>query len=226
MRHLLLTVALAWFLLGIVACSDGNDAMDDAHTHYIVDVVTYVGSDASTGNACFELVGRDVSGSVMLQGNVPVPEGTKNLQRMLLRYTPAEDGMQHQASRRVTVHSMSNVITDSLRFSTAPLDLYAMHPVKMRSAWRTGDFINLHCQVEYTGKARTMMMLIDDHTRNQDTVHCHLHHDLRTDTAYFWRECYASFNVGNVWKRTQCKTLRLHVNDDEQGIKHYDFDRK
>lgn len=223
MNRLLHTWAIVVLLVVATAC--GNDAVrDDSYTHSLTDVVTYVGTDATTGNAQYELVGRDLSGSTMLQGNVKPAEGMKPLQRVLLRYGYADD-REGATQRSIKVYGTGNVFTDSLRYTTASLDKYARHPVKMRSAWRTGDFINLHCQAEYTGKARTLMLLIDDATRNLDTVQCYLHHDLRTDTAYQWRECYASFNVGNVWKRTQCKTMRIHVNDATAGDKCYDFDR-
>lgn len=218
MKQLLFIVAMALLLTTIAAC-DKEIKTSDAYTHSIYDIVTYVGSDKEKGTAQFELIGRDGT-STMLTGSVTVDSTLKPLQRLLLRYMTADD-----ASGNIKVYGMTRVITDSLRYSTAPLSLYARHPVKMRSAWRTGDFINLHCQVEYTGKSRTMMMLIDDATRNQDTVHCYLHHDIHGDTTYHWRECYASFNVGNVWKRTACSVMRLHINEEGKGDKCYDFDR-
>ena len=57
------------------------------------------------------------------------------------------------------------------------------------------------------------MLVLDPSTANADTVHCYLVHDLRTDTAYFWRNCYASFFVGRFWNKPSCRTLRLHVNN-------------
>ncbi len=224
MRALPCTIALVIMLALLAACSRDGDVMDDSVTHCLYDLVTYTGTDPATGMAQFELVHRGVQGSTMLSGNVVPPEGTKPLQRMMLRYS-YDDNNAGAKWRSVRVYSMTNALTDSLRYSTAPLSHYAMHPVKMLSAWRTGDFINLHCQVEYTGKTRRMMLLIDDSTRALDTVHCYLHHDLLGETAYQWRDCYASFNVGNVWKRTECKTLRVHVNDDATGERNYDFDR-
>lgn len=224
MKHLLCAITCAATLMLVAACSK-ESPLDESRTHYRYDVVTYTGSDATTGCATFELVGRDVAPSVTLRGNVKADSTMKVLQRVLLRYDFARDD-EASSVRDIKMYGVTRIITDSLRFATVPLSRYAMHPVKMRSAWRTGDFINLHCMVEHTGKARRFMLLIDDATRNQDTVHCYLHHDLLADTAYFWRECYASFNVGNVWKRTECKTMRVHINDEDLGAKCYDFDRK
>lgn len=222
MRKLLYIIA-AVMLVATTACDKDEDVVNDSSIRYMYDLVTYVGDE--DGHARFELVGRDVSGSTMLITQASVPEGTALQQRFLLRYNYADEA-EGAAQRKVSVYGLTKVITDSLRVGKADLNYYAMQPVKMRSAWRTGDFINVHCQVEYTGKNRAFMMLIDDATRNNDTVQCYLHHDMHGDTTYQWRECYASFNVGNVWKRTDCHTLRLHVNDYNGGEKCYDFDRK
>lgn len=218
MRLLVPTLVLSLLLMVTAAC-EKELKTSDAYTHSVYDIVTYVGCDKDKGTAQFELVGRDGL-STMLTGHLAVDTAIKPLQRVLLRYI-----IDDAATGSIKIYGLTRAITDSLRYSKASLSLYARHPVKMRSAWRTGDFINLHCQVEYTGKTRTMMMLIDDATRHQDTVHCYLHHDIHGDTAFHWRDCYASFNVGNVWKRTECKTLRLHVNEEAIGEKCYDFDR-
>ena len=96
--------------------------------------------------------------------------------------------------------------------------------MKLRSLWRTGEFINLHCQVEYTSKARTFMLVADESTLANDTVDCYLVHDLRGETGTFWRDCYASFNVGALWKKDYFKCLRVYINDvTYPGIGYYDF---
>ncbi len=212
----LLTLSVMLLFVVMSSCSDEIET-SEAYTHSLYDLVTYMGS--SDGTTQFELVGRDNS-SRMLTASITMDSSVKVLQRVLLRYY-----WEDESAGTIKVYGMSLAITDSLRYSTAPLSLYARHPVKMRSAWRTGDFINLHCQVEYTGKSRTFMLLIDDATRNEDTVQCYLHHDIHDDTTYHWRECYASFNVGNVWKRTECSTLRVHVTDADEGELSYDFAR-
>lgn len=218
MKRLLPTLAACLLLLVLAAC-EKELKTSDAYVHSIYDMVTLVGCDREKGTAQFELVGRDGS-STMLTGRVAIDSTMRPLQRVVLRYI-----VDDETTGSIKVYGMTRAITDSLRYSKASISLYARHPVKTRSAWRTGDFINLHMQVEYTGKSRTLMMLIDDATRYQDTVHCYLHHDIHGDTTYHWRECYASFNVGNVWKRTECKTLRLHINEEAIGEQCYDFDR-
>ena len=55
--------------------------------------------------------------------------------------------------------------------------------------------------------------MIDSATIDADTVQCYLVHDPRTDSTMWWRECYASFHVGNVWRRPGCRALRVHITD-------------
>ena len=99
-----------------------------------------------------------------------------------------------------------------------------MHEVKLRSLWRTGEYINLHCQVEYINTARTFMLVADGQTLGNDTVHCYMVHDLRGERGTFWRDCYASFNVGALWKKPTFKVMRIHLNDKTYpDTEYYDF---
>lgn len=215
-QRLLIPVLVAALALLVACDKQGNPG--EGYTHSLYDLVTLVSSDTTTGITQFELVKRDHS-TQLLTARMTMTD-SKPPQRLLLRYNYSDEAMGN-----IKVYGVARAITDSLRSTPASLDHYARHPVRMRSAWRTGDFINLHCLVEHTGKNRTLMMIIDPNTRDNDTVHCYLHHDLLGNTAYHWRECYASFNVGNVWKRTHCTTLRLHINEHLAGEKCYDFTR-
>ena len=208
-------------LPAIVSC-DKQEDIDRAYTDYRYDIVTYLGRNDR--GAVFEYLGRDDSIAVKLQSQTNVNEDIKTNQRVLLRYNfvdqvPAD-------SRDIEVYSCNNIFTDSLRQTQAPPDSLPQHAVKLRSLWRTGEFINLYCQVEYTNKARTLMLVADGETVERDTVDCYLVHDLRGERGTFWRDCYASFNVGALWKRSYFKCLRIHVNDvTYPNTLYYDFNK-
>lgn len=210
MRWLAHIASLTLVVVFVVACDDGKD-LDASYTDYRYDLVTYLGPTAS-GTQLFQLVGRDDAPSVTLEGSVQVPEGVLVNHRVLLRYD-FEDRSSTAQHRPVKAYGCSAIISDSIRYNALPLNRYPQHPVRLRSLWRTGDFINLHCQVEYTGKARLFFLMIDSATIASDTVQCYLVHDPRTDSTQWWRECYASFHVGNVWKRPTCRVLRININD-------------
>lgn len=219
-RLLYMTLVLA-ALLTMFSC-DKQEDIDRAYTDYRYDIVTYLGKNGQ--GAVFEYLGRDDSTAVRLQSTVDVGKDVKAQQRVMLRYnfvdaTPAD-------SRAIDVYGCSAIYTDSLRQSSVSPDSLPRHEVKLRSLWRTGEFINLHCQVEYTNKARTLMLAADANTIESDTVHCYLVHDLRGERGTFWRDCYASFNVGALWKRDYFKCLRIHLNDvTYPHIEYYDFNK-
>ena len=217
LRHLpALLIAL---LVAFTAC-DKQEDIDRAYTDYRYDIVTYLGQN-STG-ALFEYLGRGDSASVKYQSRVSVSEVKAN-ERVLLRYdfTDKVTGPQ----RDIMVYGCSRIINDSLRQSMSP-DSLPRHEVRLRSLWRTGEFINLHCLVEYTGKARSLMLVADGQTLEDDTVHCYLTHDLRGEAGTFWRDCYASFNVGALWKRSTVRCLRVHLNDVTfPETEYYDFSK-
>ena len=146
--------------------------------------------------AVFEYLGRDDSSSIRLQSRVDVGNDVKTNHRVLLRYNFVDP--VPAANRDIEVYGCSAIFSD----------------------------FNLHCQVEYTNKARTLMLVADEKTLLDDTVHCYLVHDLRGERASFWRDCYASFNVGALWKRPYLQCLRIHLNDVTfPGTPYYDFNK-
>ena len=216
MRHLPILLLLA--LLAVTSC-DRQEDIDRSYTDYRYDIVTYLGENDR--GAVFEYLGHGDSAAVRLQSRVTVDE-VKAHQRVLLRYDFADKVAA--ASRDIDVFGVSRIISDSLRMTNAAPDSLPQHQVKLRSLWRTGEFINLHCQVEYTNQSRTFMLVADGKTLANDTVHCYLTHDLRGYQGTFWRDCYASFNVGALWKKETFRCLRVHLNDVTfPDTEYYDF---
>ena len=218
LRHL--TILLLAAILGLASC-DKQEDIDRAYTDYRYDIVTYLGQN-DTG-ALFEYLGRGDSAAVKLQSRVSVKD-VKTNQRVMLRYDFADTRVGD--SRDINVYGCSGIISDSLRQTQASPDSLPQHEVKLRSLWRTGEFINLHCQVEYTGEARTFMLVADGNTLSDDTVYCYLLHDLRGKQGTFWRDCYASFNVGALWRKPTFKCLRIYLNDVTfPDTEYYDFNK-
>ena len=216
LRHL--PILLITAILALTSC-DKQEDIDRAYTDYRYDIVTYLGVNGT--GAVFEYLGHGDSASVKLQSRVTVKD-VKTNQRVLLRYEFADKSTG--AERDVNVYGCNGIFSDSLRQTQASPDSLPCQEIKLRSLWRTGEFINLHCQVEYTGKARTLMLVADANTLASDTVDCYLVHDLRGERATFWRDCYASFNVGALWRKDTFRCLRIHLNDVTfPETEYYDF---
>lgn len=214
-----LAISLIAALLALSSC-DKDEDIDRAYTDYRYDIVTFLGQNAT--GAVFEYLGHGDSASVRLQSRVALSDEVKANQRVLLRYDFADNTASDH--RNVNVYSCNGIVSDSLRQTGASPDSLPMHEVKLRSLWRTGEFINLHCQVEYINTARTFMLVADGQTLSNDTVNCYLVHDLRGERGTFWRDCYASFNVGALWKKPTFKVMRIFLNDKTYpNTEYYDF---
>jgi hypothetical protein len=218
LRHLPAILLLA-MAVAFASC-DKQEDIDRAYTDYRYDIVTYLGENDR--GAVFEYLGHGDSSAIRLQSTYAVDEDVKPNHRVLLRYDYA-----NQADgdlRDITVYGCNGIINDSLRMTMASPDSLTLHQVKLRSLWRTGEFINLHCQVEYTAQARTFMLVADRATLEDDTVHCYLVHDIKGQQTAFWRDCYASFNVGALWKQDAVRCLRVHLVDvTYPDTEYYDF---
>lgn len=225
MKH----VTTYWFALTLllavsaISCSDDNDGTD-VYVDFRYDLVTYTGQDDA--GATFEYLGQNDSTAVTLHTTLAKQNDLKEGRRVLLNYKVEEKLSASHWLVQVNDYS-SGVASDSLRYNTQPLENYQMHPMRLKSLWRTGNYINLRCELEYTGKSRMLYLMMDKDTHYADTVHCYLVHDLMGATAtYFWRNCYGSFFVGKVWGLESCKTLRVHVNDETYPDKtYYDFSK-
>ena len=214
-----LAISLIAALLALSSC-DKDEDIDRAYTDYRYDIVTFLGQNAT--GAVFEYLGHGDSAAVRLQSRVGLSDEVKVNQRVMLRYDFADNTASDH--RNINVYSCSGIVSDSLRQTGASPDSLPMHEVKLRSLWRTGEFINLHCQVEYINTARTLMLVADGQTLSNDTVNCYLVHDLRGERGTFWRDCYASFNVGALWKKPTFKVMKIFLNDKTYpNTEYYDF---
>ena len=218
MKNLVWLIGLMALLL--VAC--GEEEIDHRYTDYRTDIVTYLGNEGT--GAAFNLLRRDDSTSVTLLSDIKLDAKVKVGQRILLRYDWADKAMGDM--RRIVAYGVATIVSDSLRYNVKPLAEYLnqMEPVRLMSIWRTGGYLNLRCQAEYTGKSRYFYLLLDSATVGRDTIHCYLVNNTQGDTTYHWREAYASFYVGNAWNRSTCHTMRVHLNDAANpGRQTYDF---
>ena len=215
-RFLTYAALLLVVLSGFSACSSEGDGPVEERRY---DFVTYL--SYADGVAKWLYIGPEDSGQTEMLAQMDEPEKIKPGQRVLLSYTAPD------AAHRIKVYGYNygNVASDSLRVNVKPVDQYPKHPIKLGAIWRTGDYINLRCEVEYTGKTRALYMMADRETLDRDTIDVHLIHDLiSAEDTYFWRTCYGSFYVGAAYGRKNCRAIRVHLEDlTYPTVKTYDF---
>ena len=206
-------LALLLAVAALSACH-GSDDDDPRIVEWRYDFVTYTGYSGST--ATFEYLGRGDSAAIVLRASgLDKPGHLATGQRVLLYYTVTGTPSPGVRDVQARYYTSGNVASDSLRVNTKPVEQYAMHPIKLRSLWRTGGYINLRGQVEYTGHPRQLYLMADGATLDGDTVDVYLVHDLMQgqDSTRFWRNCYGSFYVGEAWYKPSCRVMRVHVRD-------------
>ena len=197
---LLLAIAFA-----MTACDASPDLATEQRRY---DMVTYMGYH--DGEAAWQFIRPGDEGVDNMVATMDEPTDIRPGQRVLLSYSV------ETALPRITVwgYTYGNVASDSLRVNVKPVEEYAKQPIKLGALWRTGNYINLRCEVEYTDKVRALYMMADRATLDHDTIDVHLIHDLIAATnTYFWRTCYGSFYAGAAFSRSRCKAIRVHVND-------------
>lgn len=217
---------MARLLLGLFiivvasACSD-DKGYDYGDFHY--DMVTYLGTD--NGAPKFEFQAYDDSPFITLISSKTGTLDMKKGQRILLNYII--DKEESETMKMVTVRGYSKVITDTMRIAaTSKLLPAKMDNIKLASIWRTGAYINIRCQVQYSEKPRQLMLIADLGTLNSSMVETYLIHDLFDATAYYWTPCYLSYYAGPAWNLLTCKTLRVNLNDlVYPSVKYYDFSK-
>ena len=227
MRNLLY---ILFAVLTFAACTNDHDGvLDSSYETQLLDIVTYTGL-GSDNHATFRLEGRDDEPGVDLFTNIGAPQKVAKYERVLMSYD-----INHQSADgtywNVYTHNITRINYDSIRVNNNPISTYSRRPIKLISAWRSGEYINLHGQVEYTGKRRFLYMMVDRDTRGNELVEAYLVHDLLgtpSDSIFYWRDFYLSVNVGVLKSpRDPCKTLRLHINDaSNPKVTYRDFQLK
>ncbi len=215
-------VAALWALLVLLAGCGKDKALDDAYVNYRLDVVTYAGT--ADGAAVFDYYGRGDSLPVSLLTTWTHDVGAKVGQRLLLRY--GLDAMPAGGNAQVKAYGVSAIVSDTLRVSSLAPATMGADPVRLRSVWRTGPYLNVRCEVEYTGQHHRFGLVAEDATLDSDTIVCHIIHSLGGFTAKQWRELYGSFLIDEALARKTCRVLRVVVDTDvvRPASTTYDFE--
>lgn len=208
----------AFLLVMMTACGD-NDAVEYGDFNY--NMVTYSGEN--DGRAVFTFQTYNDSPLITLYANNVDKPNMPVGQRLLLNYVVDED--LGNFMQRVTVNGYSKVNTDTIFvLKQEIIDTLKMESLKLRSIWRTGNYLNVRCQLEYTEKPRRMFLATTGEPDFDGLVSCYQIQDLMGATAYYWLETYFSYYIEPVWAAKGCKALRYNVNDlTYPDVKYYDF---
>lgn len=218
LSRILLPAVIALVAPAMTSCDD-DEYYEYGNSSF--DMVTYAGN-GTAGDSYINYPVNDIAPVTLIDAATNASStGLKSGTRLLLNY--AVNSRNSDGSLNITAKSYTKAITDTLRYvpGTTPVP---MDSVSLNSIWRTGRYINIYCRVKYTETARVMALVADYRTIRNDTVHCYLMHNMMDATAYFWRRCYASYDISSVWNLQSCKTVRIHIDDvNYPERRYYDF---
>ncbi len=218
LSRILLPTVIALVAPAMTSCGD-DEYYEYGNSSF--DMVTYAGN-GTAGDSYINYPVNDIAPVTLIDAATNASSaGLKSGTRLLLNY--AVNSRNSDGSLNITAKSYTKAITDTLRYvpGTTPIP---MDSVSLNSIWRTGRYINIYCRVKYTETARVMALVADYRTIRNDTVHCYLMHNMMDATAYFWRRCYASYDISSVWNLQSCKTVRIHIDDvNYPERRYYDF---
>lgn len=218
LSRILLPAVIALVVSAMTSCGD-DEYYEYGNSSF--DMVTYAGN-GTAGDSYINYPVNDIAPVTLIDAATNASSaGLKSGTRLLLNYVV--NSRNSDGSLNITAKSYTKAITDTLRYvpGTTPIP---MDSVSLNSIWRTGRYINIYCRVKYTETARVMALVADYRTIRNDTVHCYLMHNMMDATVYFWRRCYASYDISSVWNLQSCKTVRIHIDDvNYPERRYYDF---
>ncbi len=197
------------------ACSGGDEELQQqAAARY--DMVTYTGWEQGVQH--FTCHRRGDSASVELLATAAQPTHIVAGQRLLLYYNVLDASNSRQWTVQARSYNYSGVITDTVQATLRP-DTLQQHPVKLLSAWRTGPYLNLRLQAEYTSQPRRLRLVAHQGTLDADTVHLTLEHDLLAGAGSeaFWRQAYGSFFAKDITDRPTCSAIAVHIKQQDES---------
>lgn len=214
-RYIVILISVVAFFTG--CSSDEPSAASD----FQFNMVTYTGM---ADGAIFSYQAYDDSPEIILRAadvkNVDMRIG----QRTMMNYVVTGEATRN--IRDISIRGVSHVLFDSLRMSSIDnINGYPNNPMQLKSIWRTGNFININCLLQYTGRPRQFAMIMDKDTWHEEIVDVYVIDNVMGAETYFYRKAYASFFVGNVWYLPTCRTLRVHLNVENYPEQYYDFSK-
>lgn len=213
LKYILLCLAA---VVTFTSCSDDEEPY--RYGDFMYELVTYMG--AENDRAVFTYQSYNDSPLITLTASNIKSVGANIGQRMFLNFE-VDEKLSH-TNQIVTVKGVSKVNTDTIVVAKSHShDTLKMEPLKIESVWRTGDYLNVRCQIQYTEKARKMYLFTNGEIDADGTLNCYQIQDLMGAQTYYWIETYFSYYIKPAVESQDCKVLRYNVNDE--FTKSFDF---
>jgi len=217
-KYIYLLVMLAALTLA-QGCSDDGEPSSEAALY---DIVCLAG-DSDAGSV-FTLGKPDSDDVITLTSRQRIdteliPVGN----RLLLMYVPV-NGIAYQPGE-ITVKGYGTIVNGELAIlSEDEIDGWDRTPVYLLSAWRSGNYLNIHARLPYDEKPRAFTLAMSESADGASYPDLYLVHALETDVTTFSRAYYASFDISGLLSDTRVKGFTLHINNSNLDLKEIKFE--
>lgn len=220
----LLTSALTATAMLLTLSSCRDEGVDGPVEMTCTDIVTFAGSDGS-GHATFTFQKADDSPEITLVSSNTIntdniDEGT----RLLLSYIPADN--EPYRSGPVNVLSGQTIAQSAVALEwLKEYDDWDKYPVYVYSAWRSGQYLNMHVRLTYSLNPRLFHLAVDPATIETDWPDVYLVHVMADNTDNHDRAYYASFDLTPLWSLPNVRGINLHVANSNLNKHIFTFDK-
>lgn len=209
------------YLLVVIILPSCKEEEPFNYGDFYYDMVTYVGDNS--GKSVFTFQSYNDSPLITLTASNVSKPGMVKGQRLLLNYIVNEE--QGDNNKVVEVKGYSKVTTDTIQvLSQEELGALKCDEVKIKSVWRTGNYLNVRCMVEYTKEPRRLFLASTGLPDENGMIQTYQIQDLMGAQTFYWFETYLSYYIAPVWDDEATTGIRYNVVDlSYPEVKYYDF---
>lgn len=208
MKKTLTYLCAAAVALASASCSKSNE--EPLPDPAIYDIVTFDGvtPDDKAPLAIFTYQVKDDSPVITLSANWNAPDELKPGTRLLLAYTTETPG----ESGPIAIKGLSIIPGGDIRpTATVP----ASEPIRLRSLWRSGNYLNLNSVITISGEASEISLYVGEETLADAVPQAYVVVGMGNggiDTSAP-RQLYASWNIESVWSLPTVTGLNVNYVD-------------
>ena len=203
--HLLLLA----LILGLATSSCRQDGVDGPVDMTFTEIVTFGGSTDSGSSFSFRQV--DDSPLITLTSTQKfASDDLKAGDRMLIAYQ--NESNSAYTSGPIDLIGAAPITTGSVATTWKDdYDIWDRDKVYLYSAWRSGEYINIHVRLTYSADPRIFTIAADPATLSSPWPELYLVHVMKEPITNHDRAYYASFSIAEIWDNPATQGVKLHV---------------
>ena len=202
--NILYVITIAIYAIVMTGCTKLDDSIKPYP--YYADIVSCDVQPDSTLH--FEQILANDQGSITLVPDPSMSYKVAQGKRVLLQFYQLDS--IDATTKRIEVIQLSPILSDTVRpLPIDSIDKMKNDILKISTAWRTGDYLNLNLQIEYNNIPHRLGFYYDPVQQNPDTLDVYLRHDNNGDALGYWIQTYTSYYIPQF---NTYRAMSIHAN--------------